>query len=304
MVVGVTTMIINVIGCYVLIEPRFGLPGYGVAGSAWAAVIATWSGFLVALAALLTGTGYREVVPIVKVPWRSLRKVEFLRVLRFGLPSGVNWFLEFSAFALFVNAIVTHLGTTTLAAFNVMIQINSVSFMPAFGLASAGAVLVGEAIGRRALSEVPRSVKLTIAVAAAWMLCVGTLYLLIPEHLVGLFTSRSGEDAGELLRIGTLMLMISAVWQMFDAIGMTLSEALRAAGDTTWCMVARIVLAWGCFVPGAWFAIFLRHGGIGSVMLALASYIGLSSLAFAFRFWQGRWRNIDLVGVEPELVVD
>ena len=45
MVAGVVAMVINVIGCYALIEPRFGLPGYGVAGSAWASVIASWLGF-------------------------------------------------------------------------------------------------------------------------------------------------------------------------------------------------------------------------------------------------------------------
>ncbi|HEX2877900.1 MAG TPA: MATE family efflux transporter, partial [Polyangiaceae bacterium] len=174
MVVGVITMVANVIGCYVLIEPRFGLPGYGVAGAAWAATLATWLGFAVALLVLLKRWG-QEDLPRISMSWRGLRMAEFRRVLRFGLPNGINWFLEFGAFVLFVNMVVTHLGTTALAAFNVMIQINSLSFMPAFGLASAGAVLVGEAIGRRALHEVARFVRLTAAVAGVWMFSVGVV---------------------------------------------------------------------------------------------------------------------------------
>ncbi len=47
-----------------------------------------------------------------------------------------------SAFLSFVNAGVGHLGTTELATFNVVLQINTRSFTPAFGIASAGAILV------------------------------------------------------------------------------------------------------------------------------------------------------------------
>ena len=72
---------------------------------------------------------------------------ELLRMLRFGLPHGLNWFLEFAAFALFINVVVADLGTVVLAAMMVVININSVSFMPAFGLTSAGAILTGRDLG-------------------------------------------------------------------------------------------------------------------------------------------------------------
>lgn len=302
MIVGVVTMVANVVGNYLLIEPRFGLPGFGVAGAAWASVVASWLGFLVAFVAFVRGRGYGAEVRHDSGVWRSLRRGELLRVLRFGLPNGVNWFLEFSAFFLFVNLVVTSLGTTALAAFNVMIQINSISFMPAFGLASGGAVLVGEAIGRGAHDEVSRFVRLTAGVAAAWMLSVGSVYLLIPEQLVGLFAPGSPAQAIELMGIGVTMLMLSAVWQLFDAFGLTLSEALRAAGDTTWCMWARVTLAWGVFLPCAWLGVRVYSGGVLALMASLAAYIGLLAAALVLRFRAGHWRRIDLVGVEPVLV--
>jgi MATE family multidrug resistance protein len=294
MVVGIVAMFANVAGNYALIEPRFGLPGYGAAGAAWASTLATWLGFGVAAGAFTLGIGCRQAR--VSGPL-GLRRVELLRVLRFGLPNGVNWFLEFAAFALFINVVVGHLGTSTLAAMNVVLQINSISFMPAFGVASAGAILVGTAIGAGRHDQVWPIVRMTLAVTCTWMVSVGVVYWLAPSQLIGLFRPRD-VPAENLIAIGAMMLALSALWQLFDAMAMSLSEALRAAGDTTWCMNARIVLAWFVFTPGAWFAVLVLDGGVPAIMASVIGYIALLALALAFRFATGRWRQIDLLGSE------
>ena len=289
MVAGATAMVVNVIGCYALVQPRFGLPGYGVAGAGWSSVVATWSGFAVVLLTFARDkavhTGHRS----------DLRVREMVRVLRFGLPNGMNWFLEFGAFAMFVNVVTAHLGTTALASINVVIQINSVSFMPAWGLATAGSILVGEAIGKGAKDDVWPVVRLTGSVAIGWMVSVGLLYLVEPAALIGIFAHGSGA----LVATGTTMLSLSALWQLFDGVGITLSEALRAAGDTTWPMLARIALAWGVFLPGAWFTVVRHDGGVATLMLVLVTYLALLAMALAWRFASGRWRAIELV--EPDV---
>lgn len=221
-------------------------------------------------------------------------------MLRFGLPNGVNWFLEFAAFALFINVVVGHLGTTALAAFNVVLQLNNVSFMPAFGLASAGAIMVGEAIGQRAYERVTQLLRLTAIAACAWMGSVGLVYVASAPQLMRLFGSDSAGDSS-FVAVGTTMLMMSALWQLFDALAITVSEALRAAGDTTWCMAARIVLAWVFFTPLAWTAVLVWDGGVLTVMVALVIYMFALAATLLLRFASGRWRRIDLVG-EPQLV--
>jgi MATE family multidrug resistance protein len=293
MVAGVTAMLANVLGCYVLIEPRAGLPGYGVAGAAWASVIATCLGLLTIALPFARGWGAPP-----KPERFQLIGREFWRVLRFGVPNGINWFLEFAAFILFIDVMVAHLGTTALAAFNVVMQLNSVAFMPAFGLASAGAILVGESIGRGELPEVRRFVRLTLTAAAAWMVSIGVLYFSAPEPLMRVF-SHPGPRLDEFLATGALMLSFSAFWQLFDAVGITLSESLRAAGDTTWCMIVRVILAWCVFIPGAWYFILQRGGGVGAVMGMMVSYILLLASLFALRFASGKWQHIDLIG-EPQ----
>lgn len=297
LVVGLVTMVVNVAGNWLLIEPRFGLPGYGVAGAAWASVFASWVGLAVVAVAFWRGA-WAEGVPRTVT---GLRIRELGRVLRFGLPNGVNWFLEFAAFALFINVVVAHLGTTVLAAFNVMLQINSISFMPALGVSSAGAILVGEAIGRGAHDEVWPFVRLTAIVAVAWMVSVGLCYLLAPEALAGMFRPREGPSE-RFVAIASTMLALAVIWQVFDALGITLSEALRAAGDTSWCMWARIALAWLVFTPAATFTVIVLGGRVISVMVALTLYIAVLAAVLAYRFATGRWRTIDLVGAQPEPV--
>jgi multidrug resistance protein, MATE family len=289
LIASVFTMTSNIALCYVLIQPRFGLPGYGAVGSAWASTIATALGFLVLLVAFLTRFGH----DVPKAPF-DFRWPEFKRMLRFGLPSGINYFLEFAAFALFINFVVGHMGTTTLAAFNIVFQLNMLSFMPAFGVASAGAILVGESIGRGQPDRVPGLTWLALRFAGGWMLGVGALYVLMPRPFMRLFAQ--GDASAELLKVGVLMLGLSGVWQLFDAIAMTITESLRAAGDTTWPMTARILLAWCVFTPGAWLSVLVLEGGPAAAMLSVIAYLLVLAALLGHRFRSGAWRRISLVG--------
>jgi len=304
LIASVITMVTDLFGNYALIAPRFGLPGYGAAGAAWSSTVSSWLGLAVIGGAFALRYGYpAELAKNAGAVGErlGLRASELWRVLRFGLPNGVNWFLEFAAFALFINVVVGGLGTHVLAAMNVVININSISFMPAFGLASAGAILVGNAIGAGQRDRVPAIVRLTLLITCGWMGSVGVLYWLAPKPLMGLFQS-GDASAEQLLAVGGVMLALSALWQVFDAAAMTLSEALRAAGDTTFCMNARIALAWFVFMPGAWYSVRVLNGGVPAIMVSLIAYLALLAAAFALRFVSGKWREIDLLGAgEPPL---
>jgi MATE family multidrug resistance protein len=284
MTAGVVAMVANVLLCYLLIEPRFGLPGYGVQGSAWAATIASTLGFVVIV-----------VIYSRRATWSfDFRAVEFLRMLRFGAPNGMNWFLEFAAFTLFINLVIGHLGTSVLAAFNAVLQLCNVSFMPAFGLASAGAILAGEAIGRRALHEVWPTVRLTALLACGFMGTVSTLYAIFAEGLMSLFQP-PGEAGVRFLEAGIAMLALVPLWQVFDALAIVFAEALRAAGDTAWPMIVRITLAWGLFTPIAWTLVRYFDGGVITVMASIIVYLTVLATLLIGRYAHGQWRQIELV---------
>ena len=292
MIAGIITMVAAVVLNWVLINGHLGAPEMGVNGAALASTIASFLGFgFIAIAFWRRWGG----APRARATGMSLR--EFRRVLRFGLPNGLNWFLEFAAFQLFVNVVLANLGDETVAALNVVIAVNSISFMPAFGLASAGAILCGQAIGRGDRGAVWPQVKATLLCTMAWMGAIGVVYLAFPGRVLALFAS---DRAGELVAIGTSMLLISAAWQLADAVGMTLSETLRAAGDTAWTAGARLLLAWLVFTPAAFLVVMRFGGGANDAMLCLVGYLGLLASALAWRFRSGGWKRIELL--EPALV--
>lgn len=288
MAVSLVTMTLNVFGNWVFIEGRLGAPALGVTGAALASALASAAGFMVVFGLFVRGFGARGGRG--RLAWR-----EFGRTLRFGLPVGFNWFFEFLAFSVFVNVLVAGLGTTTLAAFMIVLQINAMSFMPAFGIASAGAILVGQAIGADRYADVPRAVGLTATVAAGWQGLVGLSYLAAPTLLMAPFVDPRSATP-DLVRIGTVILMLSASWQLFDAAAMTLAEALRAAGDTAFTMWARVGLAWAVFIPGVWLSVRVTGGDHVAATVWLVAYIALLAALLFWRFRSGAWRRIDLTG--------
>lgn len=293
MVANVIAMVANVALNWVLIYGNLGTPAMGVAGAAWASTISSFAAFGLLLFVFLFG----RLAPTARGPL-GLRLAEFLRMMRFGVPTGLNWFLEFLAFSFFVNVVVADLGTTVVAAVMTVVQINSVSFMPAFGLASGGAILVGQAIGAGRKDDVPPIVARTAATAAAWMGIAGLVYVFFPEPLMRGFES-TDVPSDQLVAVGATVLAVSAAWQLFDAAGMTLSEALRAAGDTAWSLWARVVIAWVLFAPLSWLVVRVMDGGPVGAMLCLVFYLGALSTALFWRFRSGAWRTIDLTGKPP-----
>ena len=88
--------------------------------------------------------------------------------------------------------------------------------------------------------------------------------------------------------------MLSAAWQLFDAAGMTLTEALRAAGDTAFAMRARLVLAWMLFAPGAYLSVHVFGWRDTGAVLWLVLYMGALATALYLRFRGGAWRALKL----------
>ena len=292
MFASVAAMVLNVFGNWVLIRGHLGAPAMGVKGAALASTLATSVCFLgLAARFLYEGRAAGGIVP-------RLYAREFWRMLRFGVPSGFNWFFEFFAFSVFINVIVAGLGTTQLAALMAVMQINSVSFMPAFGLASAGAILVGQAIGSGAKDMVPGIVKRTFAAAGTWQGLVGASYALIPAILISAF-ARGASDNPEFRAVGVRMLVLSAGWQLFDAAATTISEALRAAGDTAFTLWARTIIAWGIFTPGAYCTVRYLGWGDSGAMAWLALYLGLLAAVLFIRFRRGAWRRFELTEPLP-----
>ena len=130
MVVGVTGSIINMCFNYLLIFGCWGLPELGVKGAAIATLIANIFSFLV-FSFLLFSHSYEERYHILSA-WR-INTLLFFRLLRFGLPNGLQFFVGYMGITVFI-LLVGRLGTLELAATNIAFNINVLAFMPMIGL--------------------------------------------------------------------------------------------------------------------------------------------------------------------------
>ena len=123
--------------------------------------------------------------------------------------------------------------------------------------------------------------------------------VLPPHRMHSVAAIRAASSAGKpnapvLMATGVTMLMLSPLWQVFDATSMAYAEGLRAAGDTTFTMWARAGLAWLVFVPGSYISVRYFGQGNVAVMLWVTTYIALLAVVLVFRFRSGVWRRIAL----------
>jgi MATE family multidrug resistance protein len=273
---------VNVVLDYGLIFGELGLPQMGVTGAGIATAIAEWTymGAMI-LPFLLPGirakyaTGEARPIP------GNMR-----RLLRTGAPIGGQWWLEMVSFAAFTT-LVARMGDASMAASQAFIALLSISFMQAIGLGIAVSTLVGQYIGAEERDNADRAFRSGLKLAVLLAGAIAILFSSIPDLLVGIFT-----DDPEVIRLGRPLMVVGALFQFFDAFGIIADGALRGAGDTRWPFLIRLALAWGIFVPLAYYMGIVLDGGLTWAWAAGAIHVFLLSAALVYRFRSGAWKSI------------
>jgi MATE family multidrug resistance protein len=208
-------------------------------------------------------------------------------LLAIGLPSGVQLVADIAAWMLFQTWVMVQFGTAAMSANTFMFRYLSVSFMPAFGIASAVTALVGRYYGAGRPALALRRAHLGFMVAGVYMVACGVGYVVGRNALMGLFTNDP-----EVLRLGAVLMVFAGIYQIFDAMYLVYNGALRGVGDTFVPAVVLAVLCWGITVGGGYAAARWRpQWGIAGPW-TLASIYGLILGVFMLlRFTNGRWRT-------------
>jgi MATE family multidrug resistance protein len=157
--------------------------------------------------------------------------------------------------------------------------------MGALGVSGATAVRVGHAVG--AGTSPRRAGVLGISLGAAVMIAGAFVFAVFPGLLVSAFTS----DA-RVIAIGTDLVRIAALFQLFDGVQAVATGALRGAGDVRFPFVANVVAHWFVGFPVALLLGFLLHLGAPGLWWGLTSGLVVISVALATRFWRISGRAI------------
>jgi MATE family multidrug resistance protein len=237
MIALIVANVTNVICNWILIFGKFGAPAMGVQGSAWATVFARIVMALYLLMVIVRRERGRAP-GLFETPFR----IEFSwmrRLVALGFPAASQITLEVGVFAA-ASALAGRLAPTALASHQIALNIAACSFMIPLGLASAGAVRVGHAVGRRDVIGAERAGWTALLFGALFMLSAAALFVAAPIALIGAFTSSL-----EVRSLGARLLFVAAVFQLFDGIQGVATGVLRGLGDT------RTPMLWNLF--GHWF---------------------------------------------------
>ena len=294
--VNVLATAANVVLDYLLIFGRAGFPEMGVTGAALATVLSQAVGSLVYLVVILKPE-YRRAYRTL-AGWRPEPGL-VLRLVRFGMPTGLQYSLETLAFAVFL-VIVGRIGTLELAASGIAFNLNMIVFAPMVGLAIAVSSLVGRYLGADQPEVAERAVRSALAMSFVYMAACGLLYVLGAPLLLAPYAA--GADPATWPRIAemaTVLLRFVAVYSIFDMMNLVHAGGLRGAGDTLYPMALTLVLAWLAMLVPAWVGCVLLGAGVYYAWTVGSLYVVLLGLLMRRRFRAGHWKSLRVIEPAP-----
>lgn len=283
MLIMLVVNLVNGVVAYVLINGPGPFPEYGVRGSGLGYLAAALAGAFLVLGFLIRGKGALHLAPSKAL---SVERAETGRVLRVGLPSGAEQLQFQMAFLLYTRIIAT-LGTTALAAHQVALRIEGLSFQPGFGLGVAAATLVGQGLGasRPDLSE--KAATSAARIAFVFMTATGVVLMIFGGHITRLFI-----DDDDVVDIGRKLLLIFGFALPAMAVSLSLGGALRGAGDTRSVLGIMTLGVWGVRLAPAYLLAVVAGFGVPGAWVAAVTDINSRALLMFLRFRQGHWKRI------------
>ena len=252
---------------WVLIYGHGPFPALGVLGSAWATSASRWI-----LMAVLVALAWRDLRPRLRRRHPEVWELEPLRrMLRLGIPIGLQYVLEFGAFA-FVALMMGWLGTRQMAGHQVAINLASLTFMVPLGVGDAASVLVGHAVGRSDPAGARGSARAALFCGAAFMTCTAVVFLTLPGVLARLYTGDSAVVA-----VAAALIPLAGVFQVFDGLQVVAGGILRGLGETRVAMMVNVLGYWLLGLPVSW--VLGIHFGWGPVGLWWGLVLGLAVVA-------------------------
>lgn len=298
MIVDSLAALVNIVLDYCWIFGHFGFPEAGIAGAAWATVVALW--FKTAVYMVLW------LAPRFREEYHSLRGCRwdgrlFRRLLWFGAPNGLHYVLEMGAFTAFIM-VLGRLELSDVAATTLAFNINSLAFMPVYGIGLATTSLVGRRLGEDRPRLAARAAWSGFALATGLMLLVGSLYVFGPDLL--LLPHASQVPAEQFVKIAartTVLLRFVAAYCLFDAMNIIFASAIKGAGDTRFVFWTTLILsplmAGLAWMGGQWWDFALLD-----YWLLVTVWVCLLGVIYLLRFLYGPWREMRVI--EPAVHVD
>ncbi|MGD9809468.1 MAG: MATE family efflux transporter [Deferribacterales bacterium] len=287
MIASLIAMVCNIIFSYVLIFGKFGIPSLGIVGAG----IGTILGMVISV--LILVFVYIRYLRSAKIQLSyviGFEKDIFKKIVKFGLPAGMELFLNMSAFTLMVTAFQV-LSLESSSAITIVFNWDHVAFIPLIGLEIGVTSLFGRYIGARREDIAHRSLISGIKTGTVFSLIVAFFFMAFPGALVDVFAPAVYDPAFESIREkAVFMLRIASIYVTVNAIIIVYGGALRGAGDTYMAMFITVGIMW--FLTIVTFIILhVFHMSVETAWITLvAIFFFMPGFLYA-RYRSGAWRK-------------
>ena len=295
--VNVAGNALNVLLDYLLIfgfsVPVLGLriPACGIAGAAWATVLAQVVQMLVLNFMALRATWH---VPAVPDDASDRFGPLVVKVLRYGVPSGVQAMLNILSFVIFVF-LTGKVGDLAFAVSNAAFTVNYLLIAPIEGFAIGAGVLVGQRQGAGDPQGAFVNGNRALLLAEAYIAVASVLILVFHRPILMLFAADvAAVDQPAFLSLGTTLFVMMIVWQFCDAADVVLSGALKGAGDTRFVMVWMLIMAFPFWMP-ILFVTYWLCPTMEALWATMIVYVFVFFVGTVLRWLKGPWRDHRLI---------
>lgn len=283
---AVTGSVLNIVFNYFLIFGIWIFPELGVAGSAWGTVFATLCQCII-LFALFWKKEFRDIYHTAKpyFEWKMTK-----RLFRIGAPGGLQGVWDLFTWGIILTWMIGLFGTEPLAANTIVVRYLHLSFMPAIAVGFIVTAVVGKSIGEGNLEKANKLTFLALKVIMGYMLTIGVIYFIFRDQFILAFS-----DNPEVVKAGRWMLLFAAIFQLFDALFITFSHALKGAGDTKFPAIALMGFSTVVLCGGGYFMVnfYPEYGALGPWSMTTL-YIACLGLTLTARWIWGPWRKINI----------
>lgn len=231
----------NIVFSFILIFGKLGMPALGIRGAAIATVIAQFTGAMLGIYVLFSESGMLNSFFNTKFFRIDLKQIS--SVYKVGAPTALeSIFWQISAVIL--TRVILSFGEIALASYQLGLQAESISFMPAMGFGVAATAFIGQAVGaknevlgRKYMKELLKGSAILTSISAF-------ILIFFPSSVMRLLTTDT-----QVIKMGVLYLVIMGLVQLPQNIAGVFNGALRGAGYTKVPMIVAGVGIWLIRIP-------------------------------------------------------
>lgn len=271
-----TGNLLNIIGNYVLIYGKAGMPEMGVVGAGVATLLSRVvmvALFLFVFLSRKKMRPYREGFFVLGWSRQLVR-----RLVSLGTPIALEMGMETASFSLSI-IMVGWLGTIALASHQVMITISQFTFMVYYGLGAAVAVRTSYFNGQDDRDNVRHTVVAGLQVMVALELLLSGIIFLLRNHIGGWFT-----DSAEVSSTVISLMVPFFIYQFGDGLQINYANALRGIADVKPLMVIAFIAFFVISLPVGYFCGFMLNFGLVGVWMAFPFGLTSAGVIMWYRF--------------------